>query len=150
MIDHDFIAAGLRFECVGCGACCRNHGECAYVYLTEAEAVGLALHLGTDPARFLAHFCQRQEDGQLHLSCVREDCFFLEEDGRCRVYPVRPKQCSTWPFWSENLSEAEWRGPVAAICPGIDRGPLHPAARMVAIAQERDEWYGYEPEEGCS
>ena len=38
------------------------------------------------------------------------DCVFLKEDperGRktCSIYPVRPLQCRTWPFWPENLAE---------------------------------------------
>ncbi|MDQ1274642.1 MAG: uncharacterized protein QG610_214 [Euryarchaeota archaeon] len=33
-----------------------------------------------------------------------EDCIFLEKDtNRCRIYPVRPMLCSTYPFYIEGL-----------------------------------------------
>jgi Fe-S-cluster containining protein len=35
------------------------------------------------------------------------DCIFLREaDGqrKCAIYPVRPSQCRTWPFWPSNLA----------------------------------------------
>jgi uncharacterized protein len=51
------------------------------------------------------------------------DCIFLTRDGEgatgCLIYPVRPMQCRTWPFWNENLkSPEEWRR-AAGKCLGI-------------------------------
>jgi Fe-S-cluster containining protein len=51
-------------------------------------------------------------------------CAFLDENNRCKIYPVRPKQCATWPFWTENLERAAWEGPVKDCCPGIGKGEL--------------------------
>ena len=75
----------------------------------------------------------------LHMG--EEACAFLDEANRCRIYPVRPKQCATWPFWEENLERSNWEGPVKACCPGIDTGPLVPAAEVERIAAETEAWY---------
>jgi hypothetical protein len=133
---------GLAFECRGCGACCRTHGEHAYVYLTDADAAAIAAHLGLAEAEFRARFCQADADGDLCLLIAPGDCPLLDESGRCRAYPVRPKQCATWPFWTENLDAATWYKVVKPCCPGAGRGRVYSREEIEAIARERDEWYG--------
>ena len=68
-------------------------------------------------------------------------CPFLQEDQRCGIYPVRPKQCATWPFWEENLERENWEGSVKDCCPGIGKGKLHSAAEVERVARETEEWY---------
>ena len=131
---------GLRFSCTQCGNCCRNHGDYNYVYLTEAEVRAIAAHLETTEKAFLAEHCVLEE-GWITLRMDAPACPFLQADNRCAIYPVRPKQCATWPFWSENLDEATWKGPVKDCCPGIDEGPLYSAEEVERTAAETDAWY---------
>jgi Fe-S-cluster containining protein len=54
------------------------------------------------------------------------DCIFLQTgaDGKrgCAVYPVRPNQCRTWPFWTWNLAtRGDWEE-AAKRCPGMNQG----------------------------
>jgi Fe-S-cluster containining protein len=52
------------------------------------------------------------------------DCVFLTDEG-CRVYPVRPSQCRTFPFWKANLrSERAWDA-AKGRCPGMGCGRLY-------------------------
>jgi len=143
-MDGAWYDKGLAFECTGCGACCRTHGEHAYVYLTERDAIAIAAHLEMNERDFYARFCQIDADGNLHLLLRPGDCVLLDADGRCRAYPVRPKQCATWPFWTENLDAAAWYKVVKPCCPGAGRGRIFSRAEIEAIAKERDEWYGIE------
>lgn len=136
---------GLRFDCTRCGNCCKTHGEYAYVYLAERDLSAIAQHLGLSRADFLARHCER-EDGWVLLRMDQPACPFLTSENTCSIYPVRPKQCATWPFWRENLERAQWEGPVRETCPGIGRGPLHPAAEIERIARENEEWYEVEGE----
>jgi uncharacterized protein len=133
---------GLAFECQGCGDCCRTRGAYAYVYLTDADAAAIAAHLGLEENDFRARLCRSDADGNLHLLIAPGDCALLDADGRCRAYPVRPKQCATWPFWTENLSAATWYRAVVPCCPGAGLGRVHSRAEIEAIARERDEHYG--------
>jgi Fe-S-cluster containining protein len=132
--------AGLRFSCTQCGNCCRNHGAYSYVYLAERDIEAIAAHLGLTRKRFLRDYCKR-EGGWVSLRMDRPACPFLQADNRCGIYPVRPKQCATWPFWKENLERATWDGPVRECCPGLDKGELHPATEVERTARETDEWY---------
>jgi Fe-S-cluster containining protein len=60
-------------------------------------------------------------------------CFFYN-DG-CTIYPVRPHQCKTYPFWFENLrSNKKWKR-VLRDCPGIGCGPLYPREKILEIVQ---------------
>lgn len=131
---------GLRFDCTRCGNCCRNHGEYTFVYLTESDLREIPRFLGVSRARFVAEHCTVDE-GWTVLRMDQPACAFLGDDNRCRIYPVRPKQCATWPFWTENLERSVWEGPVADCCPGIGKGPLTPAAEVERIARETDEHY---------
>ena len=131
---------GLRFECTRCGACCRNHGEYAYVYLMPPEVRALADHLGLDEATFLERWCERDE-GWTVLRMDSPRCPFLSEAGTCTVYPARPMQCRTWPFWEENLRSAETWARAATICPGIGRGPRIEWEEAVEIARRNEAWY---------
>jgi uncharacterized protein len=131
---------GLRFSCTRCGNCCTSHGEYSYVYVAAPDQEALAAHLGLGVTEFLARYCA-EEDGYVLLRMDQPECPFLTPERTCSVYPARPKQCRTWPFWEENLVRARWEGPVAEICPGLGQGELHPAAEVERLARETEEWY---------
>ena len=140
MTSKPWYANGLRFTCTRCGNCCRNHGDYAFVYLAEADVSAIARHLGLSREDFLRTHCQTV-DGWVTLRMDSPACPFLEAGQTCAIYPVRPKQCATWPFWKENLERATWEGAVKDCCPGIGRGSLTPAAEVERIARETDEFY---------
>jgi uncharacterized protein len=137
MDDKRWYAKGLRFECTQCGNCCRSHGAYAYVYLSEADIQAIALHLGLERAEFLTRHCELDR-GWVTLRTTDPACTFLRPDNTCGIYPVRPKQCATWPFWTENLERATWEGPVSECCPGIGTGPVHAADEIDRLARETD------------
>lgn len=144
MIRNMFIRNGLQFECIGCGNCCRTHGEFAYIYLAPKDVVTIAQKLNLTAEVFTKQYCATDKDGELHLAKTTGDCTFLNKDGRCDIYDCRPKQCETWPFCIENLNPESWQGPVKAICPGIDQGRLYTAEEIHTIAMEREDWYDWE------
>ncbi|MFT5732000.1 MAG: Fe-S-cluster containining protein [Planctomycetota bacterium] len=138
--------AGLPFDCTACGNCCKSNGDYAHVYLREEEVGAIADYLNLDPVLFLREQLV-VEDGWISLQADLPQCQFLTAEGRCGIYPVRPIQCRTWPFWEINLKEETWRGDVNKICPGSRdsdteaRGELHPPERIEAIAKATEDWY---------
>ncbi len=134
---------GLPFSCTACGNCCRSNGEYSHVYLREEEVGTIAEHLGLDPALFLKEQLV-VEDGWITLQPDLPQCQFLDGQGRCGIYPVRPIQCRTWPFWEINLTEATWRGDVNTICPGSRDGSgseIHGPEKIEGIAKATEDWY---------
>lgn len=117
-----WYADGLRFACRACGRCCgRAPG---YVWLNAQEIEEIAEHLGLEPKEFRRRYVRRLWRGLSLKEKPNYDCVMLDGNGRCAIYPVRPTQCRTWPFWPSNLASREaWQG-AARRCPGIGEGPL--------------------------
>jgi len=119
---------GLRFKCTECGKCCT--GGPGYVWLSEVEMESMAKHLNISLEAFKKKYTRQREN---KYALVEKktfnnefDCVFLQ-DKKCAIYPVRPKQCRTFPWWKENLnSEESWRL-AAQYCEGInDEAPVVP------------------------
>ena len=54
MPNEPWYAAGLRFQCTGCGNCCT--GAPGHVWVNQAEIEALAAHLGTTIDEFEARY----------------------------------------------------------------------------------------------
>lgn len=134
-MDRSLYAEGIRFECTGCGECCKARHGYGYIYVNPAERRALAAHLGLSQRAFRKKHCAKTE-GRIHLREPTRNCQFL--DGvRCSVYAARPQQCRTWPFWPENMTRKVWDKEVKRDCPGIGIGRLHPAKEIEAVLVQR-------------
>lgn len=132
-----WYADGLRFECTGCGHCCR-WGE-GYVWITERDIHAMAEHLGHDVLDF-ARDCVRRVGTAYSLKELADyRCVLLDEEQRCRVYPVRPTQCRTYPFWPENVKSAKAWHALADDCPGLNHGRLFSPDEVDARVEETDD-----------
>ncbi|HUT56524.1 MAG TPA: YkgJ family cysteine cluster protein [Phycisphaerae bacterium] len=122
-----WYAAGLAFECVGCGRCCEGPAE-GYVWVTGEEIAAIAAFLGIDEQEARRRYVRRVgRRWSLIERPDNRDCIFLtppEADGarRCHIYPVRPSQCRTWPFWPGNIPSPQSWSQAGMRCPGINRG----------------------------
>jgi len=125
-----FEREGLRFSCTGCGRCCATAGE-YYVFLGAGEAEAIRSYLGLSAAWFRRRYLGRLEAGQLVLAAGENDrCIFLDASDRCRIYPARPLQCRTYPFWPELVgSRRAWQRE-AVRCEGINRGARVPVRHI--------------------
>jgi Fe-S-cluster containining protein len=122
--NQPWYAAGLRFGCQpDCGACCTNHDDYAYVYLDNDEPERIAAFLGLSTAELVERFTTT-DDEFVVLKMDHPDCPFLSGK-QCSVYPVRPVQCRTFPFWEENLLDSSRWNRLRQFCPGIDEGESH-------------------------
>jgi Fe-S-cluster containining protein len=119
-VDPAFYAKGLRFQCTGCGECCRTrNGKPSWVYVTIEERRRLARHFKLRTSAFTRRYCEKT-NGFFHLRNPSSNCLFLD-GARCTVYAARPGQCRTYPFWNENMGASAW-AKTARECEGIGRG----------------------------
>ncbi len=116
--------AGLRFSCTQCGNCCS--GAPGYVWVNGEEIDHIAAFLGLHPEEFTRVHVRRVGMRHSLLELRGGDCEFLERlpdsKTRCRIHPVRPTQCRTWPFWKSNLASPEAWAEAGQNCPGINQG----------------------------
>lgn len=116
--NSDWYKDGLRFSCTECGKCCT--GSPGYVWVDQDEMKQMAEHLNITLADFKRLYT-RQKDNKFALvekKSQNYDCIFLEGK-RCKVYPVRPKQCQSFPWWKEHLNTPESWHETSLTCEGI-------------------------------
>ena len=138
---------GLRFQCQRCGNCCR--GDTGYVWTTTEEIKNIALYLGLQAEEFARKYLKRIGYRFSLKELSGGDCVMYKAGsepgtvlagggpGGCQIYPVRPKQCSTFPFWPSNLKSYEaWAG-LKRYCNGIDKGTLYTfsAIQQISLGQ---------------
>ena len=100
------------FKCRCCGACCRI--EDGIVRVSDAEISRIAAFLGMSEGDFIANETDVAPDRKGLVLKSRADgaCAYLTEDNLCRINPVKPDKCRTFPF--------EWTNPDSAeVCPGL-------------------------------
>ncbi len=150
---------GLQFTCSQCGNCCT--GGPGYVWISRGEIALLAEHLKVTPETIVEQYC-RKVDGKFSLKEHRTpaglyDCVFLKEkkvpvEGAnggetimqtiraCTVYPVRPLQCRTWPFWPENLATEQAWNRSAKRCHGMNAPGRTFSRNQIHAIRDAAEW----------
>jgi Fe-S-cluster containining protein len=118
--DLPWFRDGLSFECTRCGACCT--GAPGYVWVDAEEIARLAEHLHQTIEQFTKRYIRRVGDRFSLIERPGGDCIFWDKKAGCTVYPARPVQCRTWPFWPENLESPEDWTRVKRVCPGSGQG----------------------------
>jgi Fe-S-cluster containining protein len=131
-----WYVCGLHFECQQCGHCCSGPNQ-GYIWVTRSEIKFIADFLKVEPKQLRQRYLRRVG---LRTTIIEQpntkDCIFLQRiDGqkirqgvayaRCTIYPVRPSQCRAWPFWPENLANADDWNKTAQKCGGINHGRLY-------------------------
>ncbi len=110
----------LDFKCTGCGGCCKGGGD---VFFTEEDVQAIEEYLNipqNKSRKFRKQFIQYTENG-LHVHSSEIDCFFLKEN-RCEVYPHRPLQCRSYPFWTSLYRSKDSLLQLTKGCPGAMKG----------------------------
>ena len=116
-------AEKLRFECTGCGECCRRRGPFAYLYVNAEEIEALAGALSISPECFEERHTFIDDFGWTQVRFQNLNCPFLDAATlRCTVYEARPVQCRTFPFWRDFIDGGAWSKSVKKLCEGVAAG----------------------------
>jgi Fe-S-cluster containining protein len=126
--DQPWYADGLRFTCTQCGDCCT--GAPGYVWVTDDELEAIAGFLGQPLVEVRALYSRKARGRQTLREKSNGDCVFYDRAKGCTIYPVRPPQCRTWPFWDSNLETPEEWEKTCALCPGSGQGELIPVEEI--------------------
>ncbi len=116
--EKTWYEEGLNFKCTGCGKCCC--GSPGYVWVTEEEIEQISSFLKLSKKEFHMKYLVQVGD-KFSLKDLRElnhSCVFLK-DYKCSIYPVRPTQCRTYPFWPSIMESKKSWDSEASACEGI-------------------------------
>ncbi|RTZ89772.1 MAG: YkgJ family cysteine cluster protein [Bacillota bacterium] len=125
---------GLPFECTQCGKCCRVEG---YVWVNTADIAKLAGFLQMTPPAFEKKYLRTVGRRRSLIEKPNFECIFW--DGGCSVYPVRPPQCKTYPFWHQNLESIETWQEVVEECPGSGTGSVYSGEEIEQLLRQKGE-----------
>ncbi len=100
------------FQCRRCGACCRIKD--GIVRVSDVEIARIAAFLGMSEQDFIDRETDVAPDRRGLVLRSRADgaCAWLSEDNLCRINPVKPRKCATFPFEWQNSDSGE-------VCPGL-------------------------------
>jgi Fe-S-cluster containining protein len=119
---------GLRFSCTMCGDCCT--GEPGHVWVDDDDLAAIAEYRGETIEEVRGLYTRLARRGRALREKANGDCVFYDRQKGCTIYPVRPPQCRTWPFWESNVASPEtWRR-TCEVCPGSGQGELIPAEEI--------------------
>ncbi|HEY2909544.1 MAG TPA: YkgJ family cysteine cluster protein [Gemmataceae bacterium] len=128
MSELPWYADGLNFTCTRCGKCCT--GEPGFVWVTDEELEAIA-RFRQEPVAEVTQLYTRRSKGRRTLrEKANGDCVFFDREQGCTIYPVRPPQCRTWPFWDSNLDSPESWERTESVCPGSGQGELIPVEEI--------------------
>ena len=119
----------MSFSCTRCGDCCT--GAPGYVWVEQEEIEELAKFLGLSPGKFGERYLRKVGRRYSLLEKPGGDCIFF--DSGCTVYPARPVQCRTFPFWRSHLKSQRAWDEIAGECPGIGQGKFYAASDIEII-----------------
>ena len=101
------------------------------MFLNETESEAIRNRLQLSRSWFRKRYLERLEEGERVLASGKDErCIFLDANGQCRVYSVRPLPCRTYPFWPELTGSARAWNSEARRCEGINRGKAIPVAAI--------------------
>ena len=107
---------GIFFKCKKCSGCCT--GFEGFVWITKEDIFKISNFLKITELEFLKKYT-RYVGKKISLIEIGNnfDCIFLKNK-KCQIYNIRPKQCKTFPFWTELLKSKKAFYENTKSCPG--------------------------------
>lgn len=98
--ENDMVRADCH-GCSGCSECCRGMGSS--IILDPYDVYRLTIGLGKSLSELLEGYIELNVvDGvilpNLLMAGEREQCSFLDENGRCSIHSIRPGICRLFPL----------------------------------------------------
>ena len=104
-MSNPWYEEGLAFRCTRCGNCCTGAPGVVWVDDEEMRAIADRRH---EEVGMVERLFTRLVGGRRSLrERANGDCVFWDREAGCTVYPVRPRQCRTWPFWESTVATPE-------------------------------------------
>ncbi len=93
-----------RFECDGCGVCCRSY----LIFASESDAAREP-RIADEGRRLPDHLATPKWTFQIFPLPFHETCCFLDESARCTIYSGRPDVCRAFAAGDVQCQDARSR-----------------------------------------
>lgn len=136
MLKHDLYETFCK-HCPQTTHCCKFTQGRSFCAITKAEIKNISRFKRTLPSEFVdastlspllrsaLEHADPLSEGGLHVAHIKKSkiilrlktkkvgkethCIFLDKDGKCSIYPVRPAICQMYPFWVVKLLNGKYR-----------------------------------------
>jgi uncharacterized protein len=109
------------FCCQQCGDCCQGQGG---IFPNAVEIDLIAQYLKITVEQLRHDFLEITSSGPAVKNKPGGGCVFNEQ-GRCRIHPVKPRICRDWPFLPAILVHATEFEAAKEACPGLNPDSKH-------------------------
>jgi Fe-S-cluster containining protein len=114
-----------------CGTCCYGEGGIS-VNRDERDKISDFLHMSQET--FLSELCE-EKAGRFSVKTGADGfCILYDKEGGCRIHPVKPGICSSWPFYPAIIKDKDNWELAKDACPGIN--PKSPFEEFVKQSRE--------------
>jgi Fe-S-cluster containining protein len=101
------------------------------VWVDESDLEAIASFREENLEETRALFTHWTSRGRTLREKANGDCVFYDRSRGCTIYPVRPPQCRTWPFWESNVATPATWAKTCSVCPGSGQGELFSAEDII-------------------
>ncbi len=122
------------FKCTQCGQCCKGYGG---TFVNDDDILKIAKYLNITPQNVLVDYCQTS--GGKPLLSIGENGYCIFWNKVCKIHPVKPRMCRTWPYIESVLIDSSNWHVMGSCCPGIREDA--PYERIRAIIQDTLDRY---------
>jgi Fe-S-cluster containining protein len=127
-VTQPWYRDGLAFQCTRCGKCCT--GAPGYVWVSDDDVREIAAFRGEALDQVLGLYTRPAAGRRSLRERANGDCVFWDRQAGCTIYPVRPPQCRTFPFWKSHVASPQSWQELRQDCPGAGQGELIPAEEI--------------------
>jgi Fe-S-cluster containining protein len=127
-VNEPWYHDGLAFQCTRCGKCCT--GAPGYVWVTDEDIQAIAAFRSETMVQTTGLYTRPAAGRRSLRERANGDCVFWDREAGCTIYPVRPPQCRSWPFWPSHVVTPQAWDELRQVCPGAGRGELIPAEEI--------------------
>ncbi|MCL2815872.1 MAG: YkgJ family cysteine cluster protein [Oscillospiraceae bacterium] len=86
---HNMIFA--EYDCCACGNCCKLYD----ILVNKDDIERISQYLGLTENDFIEKYLAASDEGYI---MKEKPCRFLDEDGKCKIYEIRPSVCRDFPY----------------------------------------------------
>ena len=90
---HNEIFVRDEYDCCKCANCCKLYD----IRIEQSDISAIAKHLGQTEDGFIAQYLVQDNEEAGVFILKDKPCCFLEADGKCQIYGVRPVVCRDFP-----------------------------------------------------
>jgi Fe-S-cluster containining protein len=91
---HNEIFHKYDYDCCKCNNCCKTYD----IRLNQKDITTISEYFGQAENDFIEKYLIPDNEDAEYFMLKNKPCYFLDVDGKCRIYQCRPTVCREFPY----------------------------------------------------